>query len=189
MRNSEELALHWISLRRHAADFCNCKEESGVLRIYAGEPITGSGNVSMILRRQTGFSFEASTRFVVHFDVSEDAAGLVLFQSEAFNYRLQLVLHGKIIVLQLVKTEHGEESVIAEDVMTGGRKVVPIVLRVVAEHQKLRFEFGPDERNLMVLKEDGDASNRRKISITFLLFILSLFLIMVLLINFLLIFK
>ena len=35
---------------------------------------------------------------------------------------------------------------------------MPIVLRVVAEHQKLRFEFGPDERNLNVLIDNIDAS-------------------------------
>ncbi len=69
------------------------------------------------------------------------------------------MLHGKIIVLQLVKTENGEESVLAEEVMTGGRKTMPIVLRVVAEHQKLRFEYGPDERNLYVLIDNVDASD------------------------------
>ena len=80
------------------------------------------------------------------------------FQNESYNYRLQVVLHGKISVLQLVKTENGEESVLAEEVMTGGRKVVQMVLRVVAEEQKLRFEYGPDERSLNVLIDNVDAS-------------------------------
>ena len=138
--------------------FDGCKEESGVLRIYAGEPITGMGNVSMVLRRQTGFSYEASAKLVAHFDDNEDTAGIVIFQSEAFNYRLQIVLKGKIILLQLVRTLNGEESILAEEVMTGGRKVAPITLRVVAEHQKLRFEYGPDERNMMLLAENIDAT-------------------------------
>ena len=156
--NSEVLGPYWLSLRRHAAEFCNCKEESGVLRIYGGENVTGNGNVSMLLRRQSGFSYEASTRLEVHFDEFEDAAGIILFQNESYNYRLQLVLKGKIIVLQLVKTQAGEESIVAEEVMTGGRKVVSITLRIVAEHQKLRFEYGPDERNLMLLAENIDAT-------------------------------
>lgn len=156
--NSDELGSYWLSLRKRDRAYINCKEESGVLRIYGGESTSGEGNVSMVLRRQTGFSFEASTKVVIHFDTNEDAAGLICYQNEKYNYRLQAVLHGKIIVLQLVKTENGEESVLAEEVMTGGRKTMPIVLRVVAEHQKLRFEYGPDERNMYVLTDNIDAS-------------------------------
>ena len=52
----------------------------------------------------------------------------------------------------------GDDEVLAEEVMTGGRKNVPIAMRVVAEHQKLRFEYGPDERSLNVLAENIDAS-------------------------------
>ena len=129
-----------------------------MLRIYGGEAVTGNGNVSMILRRQTGFSYEASAKLIAHFDENEDATGLILFQNEAFNYRLQIVLKGKIIVLQLVRALNGEETILAEEVMTGGRKVAPITLRIVAEHQKLRFEYGPDERNLMLLAENMDAT-------------------------------
>ena len=156
--NSDELGSYWLSLRKRDRAYINCKEESGVLRIYGGESTSGEGNVSMVLRRQTGFSFEASTKVVIHFDTNEDAAGLICYQNEKYNYRLQAVLHGKIIVLKLVKTENGEESVLAEEVMTGGRKTMPIVLRVVAEHQKLRFEYGPDERNMYVLTDNIDAS-------------------------------
>ena len=61
-------------------------------------------------------------------------------------------------MLQLVRTQAGEETILAEEVMTGGRKVVTITLRVVAEHQKLRFEYGPDERNMSLLAENIDAS-------------------------------
>ena len=156
--NTEMLASYWLTLRRRDSSYINCKEESGVLRIYGGEPVVSGENISMVVRRQTGFSFEASTKMVVHFDSNEDCAGIICFQNEKFNYRLQTVLHGKIIVLQLVKTENGEETILAEDVMTGGRKTMPIVLRVVAEHQKLRFEFGPDERNLNVLIDNIYAS-------------------------------
>lgn len=156
--NSNVIAPYWLSLRRPASDFCNCKEESGVLRIYGGEPVTGSGNISMLLRRQTGFSYEASARLEAHFDENEDTTGIILFQNESYNYRLQIVLKGKIIVLQLVRTQAGEETILAEEVMTGGRKVASITLRVVAEHQKLRFEYGPDERNMSLLAENIDAS-------------------------------
>ena len=129
-----------------------------MLRIYGGEAVSGNGNVSMLLRRQTGFSYEASAKLIAHFDENEDSAGLILFQSEEYNYRLQMVLKGKIILLQLIRTLGGEETILKEEVLTGGRKVAPITLRVVAEHQKLLFEYGPDERNMSLLAEDIDAS-------------------------------
>ena len=156
--NTDSLADYWISLRNRNPEYINCKEKSGVLRLYGGEAVTGEGNVSMVLRRQTGFSFEASTRADLHFNENEDAAGIICFQNEKFNYRLQLILKGKIIVLQLVKAAGGDDEVLVEEVMTGGKKDVSMVLRVVAEHQKLRFEYGPDERNLSVLIDNIDAS-------------------------------
>ncbi len=156
--NTEKLASYWLSLRKRDKALITCKEESGVLRLYGGESISGDGNVSMVLRRQTGFSFEASTRCTFHFDQNEDCAGIVCFQNEKFNYRLQLVLKGKIVVLQLIKQAGEEEAVLAEEVMTGGKKTVPLVLRVVAEHQKLRFEYGPDERSMNILAENIDAT-------------------------------
>lgn len=156
--NSEALAGYWMSLRKRDENYINCKEKSGVLRLYGGEPVTGEGNVSMVVRRQTGFSFEASAKIDFHFNDNEDAAGIICFQNEKFNYRLQLTLKGKIIMLQLIKAAGGEDEILAEEVMTGGRKEVPIVLRVVAEHQKLRFEYGPDERNMYVLTDNIDAS-------------------------------
>ena len=129
-----------------------------MLRIYGGEPVNGDGNISMVVRRQTGFSFEASCKVDFSFYDNEDAAGLICFQNEKYNYRLQLTLKGKIIILQLVKAAGGDDEILAEEVMTGGRKNVQIVLRVVAEHQKLRFEYGPDERSMNVLTDNVDAS-------------------------------
>ena len=156
--NSEELASYWLSLRNRNPDYVTCRENSGVLRLYGAESVAGNGNVSMILRRQTGFSFEASTKVDLHFEDNEDAAGIICFQNEKFNYRLQVTLKGKIILLQLIKAAGGDDEVLAEEVMTGGRKTVPLVMRVVAEHQKLRFEYGPDERSLNVLIDNIDAS-------------------------------
>ena len=42
--------------------------------------------------------------------------------------------------------------------MTGGIKEVSIIVRIVAEHQKLSFEYGPDERNLYMLFSGADAT-------------------------------
>lgn len=158
--NSPKLENYWLSLRHRKPEYINCSENSGNLRLYGGDKFTECGEVTMVARRQTGFSFEACTCIRTHFEDEGDAAGIVCFQNEKFNYRLQIISRGKMFVLQLVKIagENAEDEVIAEDVMTGGQKEVYCVLRVVAEHQKLRFEFGPDERNMHVLIDGVDAS-------------------------------
>ena len=156
--NSDFLDDYWLNLRKRDSAYITCREESGMLRIYGGQQISSNGDISMVLRRQTGFSFEASTRALFHFDQSDDAGGIICFQSEKFYYKLQVVLRGKIILLQVMKCAGENEQLVAEEVITGGKKSVSLVLRVIAEHQKLRFEYGPDERSMNVLVDSVDAS-------------------------------
>lgn len=156
--NSPELDKYWLSLRHRNSAYINTTENSGSLRIYGGDCFTEMGEVSLVARRQTGFSYEASTAIDCHFVHDNDAAGLVCFQNEKFNYRLQLVLRGKVFVLQLVKTAGDKDEILAEETMSGSKMKAYCVLRVVAEQQKLRFEYGPDERNMHVLTEGIDAT-------------------------------
>ena len=156
--NSPKLESYWLSLRDRDPKFINCTENSGQLRIYGGEPLTGNGKVHMVVRRQTAFSFEAATVVHPNFVNDNDACGIVCFQNESFHFRLQMIKRGKLYVLQLVKVAEGKEEVLAEDVMTGATSTPFCVLRVVAEKQKLYFEFGPDERNMNLFVKDVDAS-------------------------------
>lgn len=156
--NKTELDDFWINLRKRNFDYMSLTEKSGNLRLYGGQEITGNGEVSMLCRRQTGFSYEASTSLTANFSKDGDCAGIVCFQNEKFNYRLQLKLKGQTTLVQLIKAAGGEDEVIAENVFTGGQKSIYGVLRVVAEKQMLRFEFGVDERNLNVLADNIDAS-------------------------------
>ena len=156
--NTPKLGFRWLSLRERNPKYINCTEKSGQLRIYGGEALTGNGKVHMAVLRQTAFSFEASTVVHGNFINDNDACGIVCFQNESFHFRLQIVLRGKLYVLQLVKVEAGKEDVLAEDVMTGITSVPYCVLRVVAEKQKLFFEYGPDERNMHLFAKDVDAS-------------------------------
>ena len=156
--NTPKLGFRWLSLRERNPKYINCTEKSGQLRIYGGEALTGNGKVHMAVLRQTAFSFEASTVVHGNFINDNDACGLVCFQNESFHFRLQMILRGKLYVLQLVKVEEGKEEILAEDVMTGITSVPYCVLRVVAEKQKLFFEYGPDERNMHLFAKDIDAS-------------------------------
>lgn len=156
--NEKKLADYWLSLRSRNPELVTCEEANGFLRLYGSGKITEEGETSFVARRQTAFSYEASTNVKFHFAQDNDCAGLVCFQNEKFNYRLQFKLSGKIILLQLVKACGGDDEVIAEEVMTGGNKTPQCTLRIVASKQSLRFEYGPDERNMHLLADNIDAS-------------------------------
>lgn len=156
--NSDKLEDYWISLRARNEQFINCTDNPGSLRLYGAGPLTESGDTSFVARRQTGFSFEAGTKFCTHFVNDGDCAGICCFQNEKFNYRLQLVQKGRMILLQLIKAAGGEDEVLVEEIYTGGNKNPFCVMRVVAEHQHLFFEYGPDERNMSVFASDIDSS-------------------------------
>lgn len=160
--NEKNLDFYWLNLRKRDENFVNLDENSGSLRIYGGEALNSNGNVNMVVRRQTGFSYEASTNVKARFTNDEDCAGLVCFQCENFNYRLQLKKRGKVILVQLLKSDGNDKAhqnqLLAEEVINGGNDEVQYVLRVVAEKQSLRFEYGPDERCLNVLAENIDGS-------------------------------
>ena len=63
-----------------------------------------------------------------------------------------------MVLVQLIKAAGDKDELIAEEIITGGTKNLKGVLRVVAEKQLLRFEYGTDERSLNVLAENVDAS-------------------------------
>lgn len=156
--NKPVLDKYWLSLRSRNPEFINCTEKKGKLRIYGGKHISNADGVNLVARRQTAFSYEASTQISCNFAQENDTAGLVCFQSEKFNYRLQVVSHGKLCILQVVKAAGSDDEILAEIALSVTKDGEPIVLRVVAEHQNLRFEYGLDERNMNVIYENADAS-------------------------------
>ncbi|MCR4734409.1 MAG: glycoside hydrolase family 43 protein [Treponema sp.] len=156
--NSPEIADYWLSLRSRNPEYINCKEHSGFLRLYGAGPVTGNGETSMLLHRQTSFSYEACAKIKCHFVDDGDAAGIICFQNETFNYRLQLKKQGKVTIVQLIRAAGGKDEIIKEDVVTGGTNEISGVLRVVAEKQKLHFQSGPDERDMAIVAENMDAS-------------------------------
>ncbi len=156
--NSDKLDAYWLSLRDRDDDFINCTENPGALRIYGSNELTSSDQTSFVARRQNGFSYEASTWVETNFVNEGDCAGICCFQSENFNYRLQLIYKNKIVAIQLIKAAGAEDEIIKEEVVDGGNKQCKMVLRVVAEKQSLCFQYGVDEKNLNVLAENQDGT-------------------------------
>ena len=156
--NKPELDKYWLSLRSRNPKYINCTEKSGNLRIYGGKHISSPDGVHLVARRQTAFSYEASTQMFCNFSHENDAAGIVCFQNEKFNYRLQVISKGKLCIMQVVKACGGEDEILAEEPFALPKNGERMVLRVVAEHQNLRFEYGLDERNMNVICENVDGS-------------------------------
>ncbi|MCQ2593047.1 MAG: glycoside hydrolase family 43 protein [Treponema sp.] len=156
--NTPELDMYWLSLRNRNPEQVTCSEKPGVLRLYGAGPITEPGETSFVARRQTGFSYEACGKANFHFANDGDCAGIVCFQNEKFNYRLQVKLQGKVVLVQLIQACGGDDIVLKEEVITGGSKDIHMVMRVVAEKQNLHFQYGFDERNMNLFAEHIDGS-------------------------------
>jgi len=156
--NAADLQNFWVCVRERNCDFINCTEKSGNLRLYGGKPIGNEDNFSMVVRRQTGFCYEACTEVRCYFANDNDCAGIICYQNEKNSFRLQLKLRGKVQVLELIKTLGGVDEVVKEVVVGGGSMEGRIVIRIVAERQLLKFEYGPDERNMNLFDEKFDSS-------------------------------
>jgi xylan 1,4-beta-xylosidase len=151
--DAPRLDPHWLSLRGPASAFSSLSERPGFLRLRLGEAgMRDRGAVSFVGRRQLDLSY--SVRMALEFSPEREgeAAGLVLFQGEEGQYRLELALSrgGRVMRLVAVSREAGGaavETVVAERPFAGKRAV----LAAVARGQDLAFAFGPDSGPLETL--------------------------------------
>ena len=156
--NESRFGFFWIVNRVWNDNLINLNGHSGILRLYGGRPLQEEENVAMLLRRQTAFCYEACCHICCHFAIDGDCAGIVCYQNERFNLRLQLKLMGKVVALQIIKTVDGQDEVMLEDIVDGGCHELDMVLRIVAEKQVLKFEYGHDERNMNLFKDNVDST-------------------------------
>lgn len=155
--NEGELKPYWVGHRNMNTEYIRTREHSGNLTLYGGAPLQSEQNLAMVIRRQTSFCYEACTCVNCFFADDGDCAGIVCYQNERFNLRLQIKLSGKVILLQFIKTVNGNDEIVKEDAIDGGMREYFMVLRIVAEKQFLKFEYGPDERNMNVFAEKVDS--------------------------------
>jgi xylan 1,4-beta-xylosidase len=115
------------------------------LRIYGGESPYSNQNQSMFVRRQTDFSFEATTRVTLPFDRYQQFAGLVYRYDEDHQYLLRFTHDEKVgkKVLSIMKVDSGEYSA-----PLAGREI-PVDgdsawLRLTAKGATAKFSWSPD---------------------------------------------
>ncbi len=143
----------WMSLRRPASAFASLAERPGWLRLRASaSTLREKGEVSYIGRRQRHMSF--SIRTVMEFSPTDagDAAGLVLFQSEDFQYRLELGHSDQGTELRLVAAEGGPDRILARRPYSGSS----VILEARAEGQNISFSAGKDPEKLEMLASGID---------------------------------
>jgi len=147
------LAPHWISLRLPASSFSSLEERPGFLRLRL-LPATPreKGAVSYVGRRQLHRSWSARTALEFVPRRPGDAAGLVLFQSEDFHYRIEFARDAEGNALRLVVAEGGPDRTLVRRAFDGGA----VVLEAEAMGQKLAFRAGPSPNALETLAAGMD---------------------------------
>ena len=157
--DDDSIPYNFMYLRNPNFSNYRLDERKGHLRLKAApETITELSSPTFVCIRQTGISFEyeASMQFTPISD--EDEAGIVILQSNCFNYRMVCTLRENFKVVMLIKCQDGREEVVnqisIEDIH---RNQSPIRLRLIADKQELQFAFSYDGYSYHIVKAGVDA--------------------------------
>jgi len=151
--DGDTLDPEWISLRQPASSFASLTKRPGWLRLRASaSTLRENGYVSYVGRRQRHISFSARTAMEFSPRGTGDAAGLVLFQSDRYQYRLELGRSEQGIELRLVAAEGGPDRIIARRPYSGSF----VVLEARAEGQSIVFSAGSAPEKLEAIASGVD---------------------------------
>jgi xylan 1,4-beta-xylosidase len=159
--DSEKLDYEWNFLRIPRGDFWSLKENKGFLTLkLKPEKIIEEVNPAFIGRRQKHMSFIAETEMNFVPKTLSESAGLVIYQSPAFHYRMEVFKIGKEeFEIRLTECNNKVEKVIER------RKIVPknIKLKISAEGQELQFSYQENNKKewlILAEKINGRILNR-----------------------------
>jgi xylan 1,4-beta-xylosidase len=152
----DTLPSNWLTLRK---PLFSLTERSGCLRLYTcGTPLRTTGSVSFAGRRQCNMSYTFSCCMEFAPGHEDEEAGIVLLQSEDFQYRFAVCLgnKGTAVVRVIMACGSGQpDEVIAESSLDAGCST--IVLAVYADKQSLSFFSGTDMRRIQNVYSGADA--------------------------------
>lgn len=140
----------WIAMRGPREEFVAKGKNGGLAIVPSANKITDVAPISALFHRQQHSSYTVETTLSFIPKTESEEAGLVLYQSEKFNYTLTVCKKGKENVARLVRTEaeRGNANTGDENNHVANRKVVAevpvnvktsITLRVIARGDKLQF--------------------------------------------------
>lgn len=149
----DELDYKWNFLRTPRGEFYSLKERPGYLTLkLKPEKITELKNPSFVGRRQQHIEFSASTAMEFNPRSESEAAGMVLLQSNEFNFSFVYTKKGDDNVIRLIKCEAGEEKVLKEIAISAAR----LYLKVEAHGQEYSFYYGKSSQDYKPLIENVD---------------------------------
>ncbi len=151
--NGEQLNFNWNMVRTPREEFYSLRERPGFLRLQLRpEKITDLSVPSFIGRRQQHINFAASTYMEFTPTNNDEAAGMVLLQSEKFHYQFVYTRNSEGNVIRLIRCMDGEIEVLSEEVMD----VSSLYLKVEAIGQNYSFYYSETTSDYKLLMENVD---------------------------------
>lgn len=151
----DALPLNYLQLRNPHDKSYSLAAHKGCLRLFTcGSSLRTSGITSAVFRRQQHFSWQLSTHVSFNPSSDDEKAGLVLYQNENYQYRLEAGIEGGKRKIELIKAAGASDETIAR-VFTD---FTDLYLKVCARKQSLSFYYGNDKTSVSLLADNCDGS-------------------------------
>ncbi|NLC93616.1 MAG: glycoside hydrolase family 43 protein [Treponema sp.] len=147
--DEDTLRDYWVSIGVIDSKIINTTDRKGFLRLYSANNINELGERSILLRRQTSFSYIAEASIDFDFRNDNDRGGLICFQNEFYNYKMQVIRKNSQNFVQLIKNEKNCSEVVIEDKIED-KSQLSIKLKVIAEKQNIRFYYSLNEKETLL---------------------------------------
>jgi len=158
---SEKLPINWLVLRMPVDEkdaAFSLAARKNALRLFTKAPTTrGKDHPAFAGRRirHKNWVFCAALEFSAKSEC--ETAGIILLQSEDFQYRLQIhATSSGDLLLRLVKAAGKEDETIAEKKIPRGPET-PLVLAARCEEMKISFFYGKDQYSMNLFADNADA--------------------------------
>ena len=157
--NRDSLPLHWLTLRmpvdKKNAAF-SLTERKEALRLFTtSATMRGKDHPAFAGRRirHKDWSFHVLMEFTPKKE--NESAGLILLQSENYQYRLEKYLspNGNSMI-RLIKAAGKDDEIIASEEYP--KDEMPFTLAAINKDMKLSFYYGKDKSSLVCLKDNMD---------------------------------
>ena len=151
--DEDNLDLKWNFLRTPKEEFYSLSQRPGYLTLkLRPERITELVNPSFVGRRQQHIDFSAATLMEFTPRSEKESAGIVLLQSNEFNFSFVYTKKGDANVLKLIKCAAKEEELLKEIEICADK----LYLKVEAQGQNYSFYYGESSREYKTLIENVD---------------------------------
>jgi len=151
--DDDKLDFKWNFLRTPREEFYSLTDRPGYLSLkLRPERITELANPSFVGRRQQHINFAATTLMEFTPMNENEVAGMVLLQSNDFNFSFIYTKKGNENVIRLIKCASGEEEILMEQPIY----VSKLYLKVEASGQDYNFYYGESSTNYTSLIENVD---------------------------------